>query len=562
MHPWYYPRNTHHMSNKINVLGKFFVFLIVLTVSVFVGSAASAALVPLQQNIVLSPALMTSTAFKSCQKACATDLVACFKENTAALTAPVSPLDVCRSKANSCVTACNVTGFTTSCEDRCATVLQGCMVVADASGKQENKTACHVSNKACLLKACAIPASALSLDYCSRQCTRGYNICSVDGGMAGVNCTTMKTACSVSCPAVSASTLGLLGADQSTMQLRTSLDARIASLRSLSVNLKAFDLSLRRLSAATCPTAVLACEQTYKSCLAKSSSFDQVWDQRLFEAKNECIQTCGETPDSCFGLTKHVCQQNQKKSCSCPNGASGMQSCKTDGSAYGDCQCEQVAACASGEKRECICVTGASGVQGCLQDGTGFGECTCTVSSLPATSPVQGCVAGQVISASCMMATGAPGVRQNTCDNSGNWVSGQCAAAVAPTAVCTSWDYSAWNACSAGSQVRSATAAYPSGCVGGSPELTRACEPPGPDYCYRGVAYRFTAEGLATAKCVGSGQMVDGKNCLLNVCPPTQGWMDFGAESGFKRYVDAIYSQTIPNSCNPSFVYTQCPAVQ
>jgi hypothetical protein len=46
---------------------------------------------------------------------------------------------------------------------------------------------------------------------------------------------------------------------------------------------------------------------------------------------------------------------------------------------------------------------------------------------------------------------------------------------VAPT--CSSFAYSAWGACTSGSQSRTVTSASPAGCTGGSPVLTQPCVP-------------------------------------------------------------------------------------
>lgn len=84
------------------------------------------------------------------------------------------------------------------------------------------------------------------------------------------------------------------------------------------------------------------------------------------------------------------------------------------------------------------------------------------------------------------------------------------------------------------------------------------CIPPGTDYCYRGVAYKSDGTN-AWSKCVGRGYTNSaGANCLYNICPDNPAYVSFYSQDRMKAYIDAIYSNTILNSCDPSFVYTQC----
>ncbi|MFZ6015712.1 MAG: hypothetical protein ACOYUZ_05155 [Patescibacteria group bacterium] len=153
---------------------------------------------------------------------------------------------------------------------------------------------------------------------------------------------------------------------------------------------------------------------------------------------------------------------------------------------------------------------------------------------------------------------------------------------------CTSFEYSKWTACSGGSQTRTVISSSPAGCTGGSPVTYQTCcdapqpscpsswtgsytcsnnywyntcVPPGASLCYRGVTYKNVTEksGVkAYAKCVGIGYNENGKFCLYNTCPNLQQWNEYGSEANFKNYVDTIYSNTVPSSCNPKFQYTQC----
>ena len=85
---------------------------------------------------------------------------------------------------------------------------------------------------------------------------------------------------------------------------------------------------------------------------------------------------------------------------------------------------------------------------------------------------------------------------------------------IAGQTTCTSWDYSDWGDCSGGIQTRTILEAYPEGCAGGSPILSRPCIEicdcnaaicgyNGPDGCYCG-------------SCQGDYVCIDGNCCIYD----------------------------------------------
>lgn len=190
----------------------------------------------------------------------------------------------------------------------------------------------------------------------------------------------------------------------------------------------------------------------------------------------------------------------------------------------------------------------------------------------------------------CVMSDGRYG-REYTdyCNEStGEWVWRPCNVYINLQPTCTSFTYTDWSTCSSGSQSRTILTREPYGCAGGSPVTYQTCctgeqpscpdgwsgsytcsnnywwntcVPPGSQQCYRGVIYKNVVENGSTksyAKCVGLGHYENGVFCLNNTCSALQAWTQFVSEPNFKGYVDTLYSQTIPNSCDPNFQYTQC----
>jgi len=390
--------------------------------SLFVMSAAAQAALPVLLGSNLNLTLTFVDTNRLCLKACATSLATCFAEKPTTLTAAGLALDECRTAANSCITACNVPlKYTVSCEDRCATALQGCLIQAVKS-QTDLKPVCQASNKSCLTKACRVAALQLATDYCPKQCTRGFGICAASNGIAGVDCPAVKNSCLAACPAQQAlptGTLSAIGA-RSTMQLRSDFSKVVTTLRGVNFNFKTFNLSLRRLSSQSCPESVAICEKTYKACLASIDQSDQAADQQLFEAKNECIQTCNDQPDPCFGLTKRMCAPMQTKACYCAGNFTGSQTCKQDGMAYDACACKPPQVCQSKSTAACNCETGVAGQKVCADDGQSYGACVCLQVN---------CTLGNTRQSSCTMLSGSYGTRVDTCNSSGSWTPGICFAA-------------------------------------------------------------------------------------------------------------------------------------
>ena len=177
-------------------------------------------------------------------------------------------------------------------------------------------------------------------------------------------------------------------------------------------------------------------------------------------------------------------------------------------------------------------------------------------------------------------------------EQTGEWVYRPCNVYINLQETCTSFTYSDWSTCSSGHQSRTIITREPYGCAGGTPVTYKTCcdgvqpscpsgwsgsytcsdgnwwntcTPDGITSCYRGVSYKTRTSGSPDcpncntyAKCVGLGTFVDGKNCLLNTCNSLQPWIPFTSDSSFRNYVDSLYDYTIPNSCSPTFEYTQC----
>ncbi|MBU2566611.1 hypothetical protein KKG46_03570 [Patescibacteria group bacterium] len=273
------------------------------------------------------------------------------------------------------------------------------------------------------------------------------------------------------------------------------------------------------------------------------------------------------------------CQGSQP---TCPSGYTGSYVCN-NGQWTSQCQppaqpqCSGTApTCPAGTTGSYVCSNG-SWVSQCQPIGGG--------SNCPELNPDYNV---------CIMSDGRYG-REYTdyCnETTGEWVFRPCNVYPNLQPTCTSFTYTDWSTCSSGNQGRTIVTREPYGCAGGSPVTYQSCcsgvqpscptgwtgsytcsqgtwwntcTPDGISSCYRGVSYKTRTSGSPDcptcntyAKCVGTGNMVDGKMCLINSCSSLQPWIPFSSDSSFRGYVDTIYNQTIPNSCDPSFTYTQC----
>ncbi len=279
--------------------------------------------------------------------------------------------------------------------------------------------------------------------------------------------------------------------------------------------------------------------------------------------------TCsgGEWVNNCIAVQVQ-CSSNQPQ---CPVGYAGNYTCQ-NGQWINNCYLPTCSGTAPS------CPAGYTGFYVC-QNGQWVNQCQ-QASTCPVQDPDWRV---------CVMADGRWG-REYTdyCNEStGQWVWRPCNVYPALQPVCTSFTYSEWNACSMGTQGRTILTRAPYGCAGGSPVTVQSCcegaqpscpsgwsgsytcannywyptcVPPSPEYCYRGVKYRMSG-GNAYAGCVGLSrpETVNGQTCnrVLNVCSPEM-WNSYNSESNFKSYVDTMYQTLIPNSCDPSFVYSQC----
>ena len=257
----------------------------------------------------------------------------------------------------------------------------------------------------------------------------------------------------------------------------------------------------------------------------------------------------------------------QQRTSSCPGPTWSVWSTVSNSCVTQTCQ-GNAPTCPSGYTGSYACQNG-SWVNQCVAPGacTSFDYSawsTCSNSTQTRTvtaSYPSGCTGGTpVLSQSCVMqcqgtapACGLGYVGSYVCQN-GSWVN-QCQVACSqPPPPCSS----GWT----GSQSCMMTA-------GGGYVWMNTCVPPGTPSCYKGVSYILytapTGAQTAYAKCVGSGNVVNGQMCLLNNCSVYQPYNSYGSDSGFKSYTDTILgygykSYISPTSCSQSaHVYTQCP---
>ena len=224
------------------------------------------------------------------------------------------------------------------------------------------------------------------------------------------------------------------------------------------------------------------------------------------------------------------------------------------------------------------CPAGQTGFYVC-QNGAWVSQCQ-QGSSCPALDPDYKV---------CIMADGRYGreYADHCNETTGDWVYRPCNVYINLQPTCTSFTYTPWSSCSSGEQSRTIVTRAPYGCAGGSPVTIQTCcsgaqpscpanwtgsytcsnnywyptcVPPGPDVCYRGVKYRIY-QNKAYAPCLGSGvaDNVNGQSCnrILNTCSVNI-WNDYNTDTLIRSYIDGMYNTTIPNSCDPTFKYTQC----
>ncbi|GEM_PF-1331222 len=294
---------------------------------------------------------------------------------------------------------------------------------------------------------------------------------------------------------------------------------------------------------------------------------------------------------------------------SCPVGYSGSYTCQ-NGQWVNNCtKIVFEVQCSSNQPQ---CPVGYAGNYTC-QNGQWINNCyqpTCSGSAPPCPAGYNGfyvCQNGQWVNRCqqvkscpiqdsdwkvCIMPDGGYGREYiDYCNQeTGQWVWKSCKVYPDLQPVCTSFTYSDWddNACRLGShQTRNILTRLPYGCAGGSPVTTQSCcnleqpscpsgwsgsytcyskswsntcVPPSPQYCYRGVKYRMDSGKVYTTT-VGKYMtgIRNGQSCNqpYNASYPETWGTQFSSESSFKGYVDNVY-QSLPNSCDPSFVYSQC----
>jgi hypothetical protein len=269
--------------------------------------------------------------------------------------------------------------------------------------------------------------------------------------------------------------------------------------------------------------------------------------------------------------TEPQCEGTQP---SCPSGYTGSYYC-SNGTWVNGCKAPPPPSCQGAPP---LCQEGYTGGYSCI-NGNWVSQC----------QKVETCPVQEPDWRVCIMSDGRYG-REYTdyCnETTKEWAWRTCNVYINLQPTCTSFTYTDWNTCSSGNQGRTVVTRAPYGCAGGNPVTYQTCcsgaepscpngwsgsytcsnnnwyntcVPLGSELCYRGVKYKNVTIGTpaAYAQCAGSGHYVNGKFCLDNICSNLQAWNNYGAESNFKKYIDDIYSQTVPNSCNPSFKYTQC----